>query len=329
MRPKIKFVGFLAIALVAYATAAFAQNPVDGPRTQADERPSNSVRLHDYVLGPDDEITIFSVQAEEIANKQFRIGTSGDLNIPLVGRVHAAGLTVEGLQDEINNRLKNYIKEPDAAISVTQSRSQPVSVFGSVAKPGIVQLEGRKTLIEVLTLAGGLSNDAGSRIKITRMHQYGPIPLPTAKTDGDYSIAEVNANSLRDATEPQDNIQIMPNDVIAVSRADIVYVIGEVRKPGGFVLNDRKNVSLIEALARADGPGVTAAVKDARIIRPVPGSERIEIAVNLDAVLKGKAKDVMLQADDILYVPNSYVKGAWRKTLDTTISLTTGMLIYR
>jgi len=114
-----------------------------------------------------------------------------------------------------------------------------------------------------------------------------------------------------------------------VSRAELVYVMGEVRKPGGFALNDRRTISIIEALARAEGPGPAAKVKDAKIIRSVPGSNRIEIAVNLQDVLHGKAKDVMLQPDDILYVPTSYAKSTIRRTLDTVIQMTTGAVIYR
>ena len=142
-------------------------------------------------------------------------------------------------------------------------------------------------------------------------------------------MAEVNIRSIEDATRPEDNIQILPFDVITVARAEVVYVMGEVKKSGGFMLNDRRTISLIEVMARAEGLSSTAAPKDAKIIRPVPGANRIEIAVNLTDVLKGKTKDVMLQPDDILYVPGSYAKGAFRRTMDSVISMATGRVIYR
>jgi len=166
-------------------------------------------------------------------------------------------------------------------------------------------------------------------VRITRKKEWGPIPLASAVTEGDYSIAEVDIRPIEDATRPQDNIQILPFDVITVPRADIVYVMGEVKRTGGFMLNDRKTISLIEVMARAEGLTPTSAGKDAKIIRPVPGGNRIEIAVNLKDVLAGKKKDMMLQPDDILYVPNSYTKGALRRTLDSVVAAATGRVIYR
>ena len=113
-------------------------------------------------------------------------------------------------------------------------------------------------------------------------------------------------------------------------RADIVYVLGEVKMPGGFALDERgRTISLIEVLARAGGATPTAALKHAKIVRAVPNSNRIEIAVNLKDVTKGKAKDMVLQPDDILYVPNSYAKGAFRRTLDTVVNTATAVAIYR
>src|SRR5262249_33584688 len=130
--------------------------------------PPNGGHLPSYVLGPNDEIVILSVVAEDIANKPTRITTSGDLNLPMVRRLHAAGMTLDQLETEVSERLKTYYRDPDLAINITQFKSQPVSIIGYVGSPGVVQLEGRKTLIEVLSQVGGLKADAGSRIKITR-----------------------------------------------------------------------------------------------------------------------------------------------------------------
>jgi protein involved in polysaccharide export with SLBB domain len=121
----------------------------------------------------------------------------------------------------------------------------------------------------------------------------------------------------------------MANDLITVTQAELVTVMGAVHKPGRFTLEDRKGLSLIEALARAEGPVATASLKSATILRPLPGSKRVEIKVNLQDVLKGKAQDTMLQPDDILVVPDSYAKGAFRRTLETALQVATGMAIYR
>jgi polysaccharide export outer membrane protein len=328
MHFKTKLVELLAVACFVSSMPAWAFQSIGGQLSGTANNPTSTARLPHYILGPNDEIVILALDADEIANKPIRITTSGDINLPLIGRIHAAGMQLEELEAEVTQRLSKYIREPHVAINVTQFKSQPVSVFGSVGAPGIVQLEGRRTLIEVLALAGGLKADAGSRIKITRQAEWGAIPLDSAKAEGSYSVAEVNIRTIETASQPEDNIEILPRDVITVPRADIVYVMGEVKKPGGFALNDRQNISVIEVLARAEGLTATASRKSAKIIRPVPGGNRVELSVDLGKVLNGKTQDVTLQRDDILFVPNSYAKGTARRTLDTMISLTTGIIIY-
>jgi polysaccharide export outer membrane protein len=298
--------------------------PATGKNPAAVEHPAK------YVLGPSDEIVILALNAEDIANKPIRITAGGDINLPMVGRIHVAGMTVEQLEGELTERLRKYIRNPDVAINVTQFKSQPVSVIGLVGIPGVIQLEGRKTLIEVLSMAGGLKQDAGYRVKITRKSEWGPIPLPSAKTDpsGDYSIAEVNIRGINDASHPEENIQILPFDVISVPRAEIVYVMGEVRKPGGFALNDKESISVLQVIALSEGLGANASAKNSKILRPVPGANHQEIAINLEQLLQGKTKDVTLQPDDILFVPNSSAKSAFHKTVDGVLSGLSGSLIY-
>src|SRR5438874_3482475 len=133
-----------------------------------------------YLLGPGDQIVIRAANAPDISEKPIRIDLGGIINMPTIGRVQAGGLTVEALEAELVKRLKVYLEEPDVAVSVTEYQSQPVSIFGEVMTPGVHQLEGRKTLVEMLSLAGGLKDEAGPSIRITRRLEYGPIPLPGA-----------------------------------------------------------------------------------------------------------------------------------------------------
>jgi polysaccharide biosynthesis/export protein len=329
MRVRTQTILLIGIVVLMQTAGAFGVHSTTQQAPVPGAAGPTAGRLPNYILGPNDEIVVLALDAEEISNKPIRVTTSGDISLPLVGRVHVAGMTIEDVEKELVERLKVYIRQPELAINITQFKSQPVSVFGAVGAPGVVQLEGRRTLIEVLAMAGGLKGDAGSTVKVTRRSEWGAIPLATAKSEGSYSVAEVSIRAIEDASRPEDNIQILPHDVISVARAQVVYVMGEVRKPGGFALNEKGTISLIEALARAEGFGSTASQSNAKIIRPVPGSNRIEIPVNLADVLKGKSRDMMLQPDDILYVPSSYAKGTARRTLDTIISLTTGMLIYR
>jgi polysaccharide export outer membrane protein len=285
-----------------------------------------------YTLRADDQITIHALDAEEISDKPVRIATNGTVELPYIGRVRAAGLTVEQLEEELNTRLKVYIKDPQVSVTIGEMHSQPVSILGSVAIPGVHQLQGKKTLIEMLSAAGGTRPDAGYRVKITRSLEWGPIPLPGAVTDasGQFSVAELNVRDIMEARNPAENILVMPNDVISVPRAEMVFVIGDVNRQGSIVLGDEKTVSLLQSLSIAGGLAKTAKATEARIMRVQPGSaDRFEIAVNLKAMLAGKVGDLRLQANDILFVPNSLRKDLAYKTLDAMAGTGITSVIYR
>lgn len=335
----LKFI--LAIVLLLDSPMALAsQHPPDDTISQqataeatpqaASNRGNMQLRSA-YILGPDDQITIQALEADEISNKPTRIDGNGNISLPMVGRLRAAGLTIEELEAELTARLKTYIQQPEVAISVTEFRSQPVSVIGAVNTPGVQQLQGHKTLFEILSMAGGLRTDAGHSVKITRRQEWGPVPLPSATKDstGRFSVAEVNLQAIMQAKNPEENILVLPNDVISVPRAEIVYVIGEVKKAGGFVLNDRETVSVLEALALAEGLGPAAAANNARILRTRPGANRTEIPVDLKKMLSGKTVDIALKADDILVIPNSATRKGLRRFLENASYLVTNMAIYR
>jgi polysaccharide export outer membrane protein len=268
-------------------------------------------------------ITIRALNVEEISEKPVRIGTSGIINFPMIGRIKAAGMTLEQLEAEITSRLKDSVNEPDVAVTVTEYRSQTVSIMGSVNTPGVLHLEGRKTLFEVFSLVGGLRQDAGYSAKITRRTEFGVIPLPNAVIDptGRYSIATVNLKSVMEARSPEENILVCPFDVISVPKGELVYVIGDVRKSGGFILSEQETITALQLLARAEGLEKTAKPQSAKILRTVVGSStRSEIPVDLKKVLTGKASDVALQTNDILLVPGSK-RGTLLQTVSTALSI--------
>jgi polysaccharide export outer membrane protein len=284
-----------------------------------------------YTLGPDDVITLAIADLDEISNKPVRIDMKGDINLAVVGRVHAAGLTTEQLANILSVRLKRFLRDPEVVVSIVEFRSQPVSVLGAVGSPGVHQLEGHKTLFEVLSAAGGLRADAGNTVTITRNLRWGPIPLANAKDDetGQYSVATVSSRSIMTGENPAENIAIKPDDVISVAKADLVYVIGSVKKPGGFVLGQNESISTLQVLALAEGLNPSAASDRAKIMRLVPGtSTRTEIPINLKKLLAGKASDLPLQHDDILFIPNSTAKSALIRGTETALAIGTGIAIY-
>lgn len=281
-----------------------------------------------YVLGGEDAVTIHALNAPDMSDKPFRLDADGDLKLPMVGRIHAGGLTCEQLEAEIAKRLKVYLEEPEVTVSITEFRSQPVSVLGEVGAPGVHQLEGRKTLLEMLAVAGGLRPDSGATVKITRRLEYGRIPVPGAADDptGQFSIAEINLRDVMDAKKPESNILIRPHDVLSIPRADKVYVIGEVGHAGSLPLNEGQTLSVLEAVSSSGGILRTAAASHARILRPIPGSsKRTEVAVDVKRILAGQSDDVPLLAGDVLVVPGSTGKRAILRTVEVAIQ--TGTLV--
>jgi len=285
-----------------------------------------------YVLGPDDQITIHAFKAEEISEKPVPIGSDGLISLPLVGTVQAAGLSVRELETQLASRLTDYVQHPTVSITVTEYRSQPVSVLGDVNNPGVHELRGETSLLRMLSLAGGMKPDAGYRIKIVRKAEWGAIPLPGAAKDssGKFNIAELNVKDLIEARRPEDNINVKPYDVITVPRAELVYVVGEVNKAGAFVLNEKASMSVLQAVSRAEGLKFSAASHNVRVLRPNPGSaEKTEIKVDVANILKGTAPDVPLYPEDVLFVPNNSAKSWGLRTIETMINIGTGVAIYR
>jgi polysaccharide export outer membrane protein len=320
----MKYTLWTMVILLA-ATTCVAQSS-EAPQVPAQGQQST------YVLGPGDQVNVTVMDVDEIGKQPYRIDMRGDLDLPLVGRMTAAGLTAEQLEDAIRERLISYVKDPDVTVSLEEMRSQPVSVLGEVRNPGVIQLMGHKTLFEVLSMAGGLNPDAGYSIAITRQRQWGKIPLPDAHLDdsGQYWLAQVATKDVMDGTSPATNILIMPDDVITVPRGSMVYVLGAVKKSGGFVLGENDKVTVLQALALAEGLDKYADTGGAKILRQTnKPDQRVEIAVNLKKIMDGKAIDVALQKEDILTVPVSGKKQVLGRTGEAAIQIGTGVAIWR
>jgi polysaccharide export outer membrane protein len=284
------------------------------PDRQSAERvagpPAKDVVETGYVLGGGDQISVWVLGVDEIGEKPLRIDPQGSIDLPLVGRVRVGGMTLDEARNAIAASFQRHVRNPKVSLNVVDYHSQPVSVLGAVNNPGLLQLQGGKTLAEIISMAGGIRPDAGYTVRITRREQWGALPLPTAKPDstGKFSVADVGLKALLDARDPALNIPVKPYDVISIPRAQLVYVIGEVTKAGGFALNERESVSVLQALSLAGGLSRTAKASDARILRGSGDSGRQDIPVNVQRILDGKAPDLPLQSDDLLYIPSSAAK---------------------
>jgi polysaccharide biosynthesis/export protein len=276
--------------------------------------PPDAIRPN-YVLAPNDQITIRAPEAEEIDNRPFRIDGDGNINLPLVGHVHAAGMSVQELEADLVKRLREYIREPQVFITTTQLHSAPVFFVGLFNRPGVYTLQGNESLIQMLSTVGGLSPNADRHIKVTRQGEYGVIPLSSAVVDPEKKVStvEINIGNLRTSLSPAENILLQPYDQISVGRAEMVYINGEVTRIGGQELSERESIPLAQVLSQAGGFTKDSKRDKVRILRPVEGTtRRFAIEVDAKALFEGKGIDYPLYPGDIVYVPRSYTHQFWQ-----------------
>ena len=308
-------------------------------------------------IGPDDLLNISVFEAPEM-NCSVRVSASGLISLPLLGAVHAAGLTPSELESVLEELLRRtYMRAPHVGVFVQELQSHSVSVVGAVKMPGVFQIRGTKTVIEVLSMAEGLADDAGDTLLLmhnTRnekaensdgpdstsagiapappfhevFENFNRLQPPTPEENG--KLEEINLKKLLESDGSALNVQVRPGDIVKVLRAGIVYVVGEVRKPGGFVLQNNENISVLQALALAEGTTHTSAISRARIIRTDTATgKRTEIPMNLGQILSGRKPDTMLQPRDVVFVPNSAAKSVLYRGSEAALQTATGAAIYR
>jgi polysaccharide export outer membrane protein len=298
-----------------------------------------------YRIGPEDLLQITVFEAPEM-NRDVRVSASGEISLPLLGLVRAAGLTAQELERVLQELLRRtYMKDPHVAVFVRDMQSHSISVFGAVERPGVLQLRGTRSLLEVLSMAEGLAEDAGDTVIVMRGASPDTLPHPQSMApatggssqqyltpdDPEMSAENTVRIALKDLLEtgdPRHNVTIYPGDIVKVTRAGIVYVVGEVNKQGGFVLESNENVSALRALALAEGLTSTAAKSRAVIIRTTDDGERTETPIDLGKILAGKQPDIELQPSDILFVPNSTAKTAFYGGVDVILRTVSGLIIF-
>jgi polysaccharide biosynthesis/export protein len=256
------------------------------------------------------EISVYNVP--ELTTKA-RVGNSGDVYLPLIDYVHVADLTADEAQALIEKRLSDggFVRNPHVTIFVDESNAQGATILGDVARPGIYPVLGNRRLYDLLSAAGGFSATAGRTVSIIRHGQTAPITLKLPRNLAD---------------DMQDNIEILPGDTITVPRAPVIYVVGDVGRPSGLLV-DNGTLTVLQAIALAGGTNHTAKLNGVRIVRKGPNG-MTETRVQLKRMLEAKTPDVTLQADDILFVPVSGGKVLAGKTLDLAMAAATAVTIY-
>jgi polysaccharide biosynthesis/export protein len=299
--------------------------------------PASESLHNEYRIGTNDVIEISVFEAPEL-NGKLRVPANGELSLPLVGKIQAGGLTARELEGQLEERLRGFLKDPHVGVFVSAVESHAISVLGAVKKPGVFQVRGARSLLEMLALAEGLADDAGDSVLVMR---GAGLPASdgamadaahrdSAPGDIESSTARIALNQLLKTEDAELNITVYPGDIVKVVKAGVVYVVGEVKRPGGFVLKNDERMTVLKAIALAEGLTATSAKGSARIIRSSPSDrQREEVPINLGKILAGKAPDPQLNAADIVFVPNSTGKSAAYKGSEAAISAVTSLLIFR
>jgi polysaccharide export outer membrane protein len=292
----------------APATVTSAQQSVSPPTSAA---PPGTGGL---IIGAGD-LLVVSVYGAPDFDKEVRVADSGDISLPLIGPARVAGLTVQQAEGLVQQRLSEggYFTDPQVSIFEKEYATQGISVLGEVQKPGIYPLLGARALFDAVSAAGGLTPKAGNSITIT--HRNNPKEPQTVVLPANQEFP------------PEINVAVFPGDTIVVSKAGIVYVVGDVHLPGGFVMENPR-LSVLQAVALAQGTNNTAKLEKTVLIRKTANGPK-EIPIPLQDIMTAKADDIQLQPEDIVFVPRSTGKAAVRRGLEAILQTATGVAIYR
>ncbi len=344
----LKFLALFFLLLAGGMVAA--QSQPGAAVTVAQPRSPGLETADDYVISPNDVVEVFLTDGPEFS-REYRVSSSGQIAIPLLPQpIDAAGKTLGEVARAIDIEFKRagLLNNPHASLSIKESRLHSIAVTGAVRNPQIYPVFGHTRLLDLLSQAGGLAENAGPAVKITRggAKQLGQTQVkdlaalgsanPTNKAASvPQTILQTTTIKLRDLLSGSDaslNVDVYPGDWVTVPVADIIYVVGAVNKSGGFPLSSsRESMTVLQAIAYAEDLKGTARSDQVRILRPDTSAPngRQEIVVNLKEILAGKRPDIPLQANDVLFVPDSSSKKAFRRGMEAAIQTLTGLALYR
>jgi polysaccharide export outer membrane protein len=294
----------------ANATVAQAASPV--ARSQAEGGSQSQAASSTLAIGTGDELQVKVYGAPDLS-VLTRVASDGTISLPLVGYVPVAGLTSDQAQEEISNRLRDrhIVKDPQVFVFVKEYTNSEISVVGEVVKPGVFSALGPHRLLDVLEEAGGPTEKASNSISVSHR---GSDQVTTLRLSND--AAEMARN----------NIELQPGDTVLVPKAGIVYVLGEVYKPGGYALNSTGGITVLQVVSAAGGPTRLASISGTKMVRRTPTGLK-EVPVPLKELLNAKVDDMRVQPGDILYIPSSRMKSAL--SMGTLLSNAGAAAVYR
>jgi polysaccharide export outer membrane protein len=266
-------------------------------------------------IGAGDLVEMSVFDTPELSGK-LRVSNTGDIFLPLVGALHVEGLKAEEAQTLIRQKFIDggFLKDPQITVFISEYATQGVSVVGEVRKPGIYPAFGAHRLLDYISLAEGLAPLAGTTITITHL--------------GHPDQSEHFKMASGSAPAPENNPEILPGDTIFVEKTGLVYVVGDVVRPGGFPMDHDAHLTILQVVALAQGTNYTAAKGSVRLIRTT-STGREEIPIDLKKIFASKAEDMALQDNDILFVPNSKARTALKAVAGAAVPAAATATIYR
>lgn len=266
------------------------------------------------IIGAGDLLAV-SVYGAADFNTEVRVADSGEISLPLIGSVRVAELTIEQAALLVQKRLSDggYFTDPQVSIFEKEYATQGISVLGEVQKPGIYSLLGARSLFDAVSAAGGLTPKAGNSITIT--HRTKPLEPQTVVLPSNLTFPA------------ESNVPVLPGDTVVVSKAGIVYIVGDVHMPSGIVM-ENPHLSVLQAVAMAQGTNTTAKLSKTVLIRKTPSGPQ-KLPIRLDHIMTAKMEDIQLQPEDIVFIPRSAGKAAAQRSLEAILQAATGAAIYR
>jgi polysaccharide export outer membrane protein len=283
--------------------------PPAGSSEKLSRMDSNSLAL---VLGPGDEADVTVYGAPDLSG-HTRVGADGNISMPLIGYVRVAGLSSSEAETAIENQLRqsNIVNDPRVSVFVKEYTNSGISVAGEVAKPGFYSALGPHRLFDVLQAAGGPTDKASSKVVISHRDQTDSTTLTLSKNPAEMAVS---------------NVILQPGDTVVVPKAGIVYVLGEVTRPGGYVMNSTGGITVMQIVAVAGGPTHMASAGKTRLLRRTANGFQ-EQRVDLKKLLRGQAQDISVRDEDILFIPLSGLKSALNAS--TLVGTASTAAIYR
>ncbi len=349
--PKALPVLLLSILMMCGWQAAYGQQKTETPQ-QTNAKIQELATLartqpHDVAVGTGDMLHVEVFDVPELS-RDVRVSETGEISFPLIpGRIRATGLTPYQLEQKIGQLLieNGLVSHPQVSVFVKEQNSQPVSIVGAVFRPGVIQIIRPTTLLELLATSGGIQDDAGSYVIVTRQNASAqlqseaaaanaepPPPTPPDELTQPAQIVTIRLQDLLESGNPVYNIQIFGGDVVSIPRAGIVYVTGAgVSQPGGYVLQSHgEQITVMKAVALAHGLTGFSKSDDAVIMRsnPVTGTHDI-IPVHIKQIEQHKLDDMTMKSNDILYVPDSIGKKVLARGAEAAISVGTSVAVFR